>query len=580
MGAEALEGLKNNNTAPRTSIDDVNSMNFGLSPEEQAAFDEQMSQRPSTGLLPQNAYYPGYNSNPAVGSYSGSEIGSTTLFAPNSALVPIGMMDARDLAVQKAALQRAKEVDMFKQQFKSPSSKLVNINEDLTNRYYEHVKGGWAQAMKAAKNDPNKAMAMIKSNPDFWAKEKSFQDLAKFGDDIVATKSRLDDEMKTGKFVAPSSLKETERQLFSVLQDPTSPKFKEFGNLYRRYKLESEFSQNINNMAKEIFKQKSGTAYDVGTPEFQKIYETTEEKYTPESIQYMKDQADAIYGDSEIYPKSYRDKVIEDFASGVQKTKKLQLVKKDKPEGLDVLVPFAPSDEVKNYNIKKSMKGAESVERTISALDAIPISVGFFIKPISSLRDKIMIVVSTGKPFTSTGTEEMTPVEIINIPWASDGSGIVTNEDFSQGVLISGEKGEISGKESNMKYAPVDPKKVEVRSTLVFKVPIKKEASLLNPDAKGEVEYKTVYAPAKEFQGLLSKKDANGKLIGGYDLDALEEKAKQRTAEIQKDKEPAKAEPAKKEIKESDIAAKAAAAGYSVNEYKKMLQQRGITITK
>jgi len=525
MGAEALEGLKNNNTAPRTSIDDVNSMNFGLSPEEQAAFDEQMSQRPSTGLLPQNAYYPGYNSNPAVGSYSGSEIGSTTLFAPNSALVPIGMMDARDLAVQKAALQRAKEVDMFKQQFKSPSSKLVNINEDLTNRYYEHVKGGWAQAMKAAKNDPNKAMAMIKSNPDFWAKEKSFQDLAKFGDDIVATKSRLDDEMKTGKFVAPSSLKETERQLFSVLQDPTSPKFKEFGNLYRRYKLESEFSQNINNMAKEIFKQKSGTAYDVGTPEFQKIYETTEEKYTPESIQYMKDQADAIYGDSEIYPKSYRDKVIEDFASGVQKTKKLQLVKKDKPEGLDVLVPFAPSDEVKKYNIQvPSVVEGQQREGQISGYDAQPISRELFKKPIIAPQGRTLIS-QTGGVFQTTGTQELIPIEIVNLPKLKDQNVILTDDQVTEGVIGEG------GKRQPIKKA------IDVRPMVVFQIPKRDK-----DDPSVITGYETAYAPVEEYKGLLTKKDANGKLIGGYDLDALEEKAKQRTAEIQKDKEPAKQE--------------------------------------
>jgi hypothetical protein len=58
-----------------------------------------------TGSLSPETYYPNLNQGIQHGEVTGV-MGSAPVYAPPGALVPLGMMDARDAAVHKAALQK------------------------------------------------------------------------------------------------------------------------------------------------------------------------------------------------------------------------------------------------------------------------------------------------------------------------------------------------------------------------------------------------------------------------------------------------------------------------------------------
>lgn len=330
MALDLLQRLQNKNTQPSVNVEDVQSMNFDMSPEEQDMFDSQMAQRPSTGALPQNAYYPGYNSNVAVGGYSGSEIGSTTLFAPNSALVPIGMMDARDAAVQKAALQRAQEVDLFKKGLSAnaPTSKLTNINEDLTNKFYSFIGSSWKQALKSAGNDPNKAKYMIENNPSFSAKKKAFYDFAKYGDDLAKTKASIDELRKTGKFIESPRLKQIEEELFNI-KGIDDPNFEKFGNLYRTYKMEEEISADLNTLMNNVKMDKaSKMGVDPNSPDFIHAWESDEEKYGEDTKKFIKEELMRSREGSDIYTPKVINDMVDKAMSTVIQNEKQTLTKK------------------------------------------------------------------------------------------------------------------------------------------------------------------------------------------------------------------------------------------------------------
>jgi hypothetical protein len=292
-----------------------------------------MERNPATGPLSLTDYYPDVNNPVGVGSYSGSMIGSTTLFAPGGGLVPLGMMDARDKAIQDAAYSKAKEYDAFRKMYQAPTTKLVNIQPEISSEYNKMLQG---YTQEAKKKYGSQWAKKLETDQNFLAKNKAFQDIAKYGDDIVATRAELDELMKTGKFVMTENLKNTQTKLFSAL-DPNSPDFKKLGDYYRQYKADINFNQSLNDAVKQIVLNQTGKTWvDDNDPEYLAAYEETVRNMTPDQKKFIEDTLLQQYQGSDMYkPEFIKDNVAR-FTNFEQKKRDVSITKKNEPSGADV----------------------------------------------------------------------------------------------------------------------------------------------------------------------------------------------------------------------------------------------------
>lgn len=213
-GVNETPELTTSGKSPDLTVDSFNGYVPADLDANQLAMYQQAS-RPAMQALNPNDYYPDLNHQIGVGNYSGSEIGSTTLFAPGGGLVPIGMMDARDANIQRAALQKAKELDEFKKQFQAPTTKHVAVQGDLTKSYVEGNEKWWANAMKKSGGDATLAARILQNDQNFQAWNKSKQDLAKFHDGIVEHAAELQAAEKDPNFVLSPETRKSYTDLLS-----------------------------------------------------------------------------------------------------------------------------------------------------------------------------------------------------------------------------------------------------------------------------------------------------------------------------------------------------------------------------
>lgn len=315
--------------APTLNVEDVQSApSYGLSPAEQEAFNQfQSSKYPtSTGALDATDYYPGMNTPINVGNYSGSVIGSTTLFAPGGALVPLGMMDARDAAIQKAALQKAKDVEDFraKLQTNAPKTKLAGIREDLTNDYFKHLDNSWQKALAENGGDAQKAAYALQNNIEFQRKTKSFHDLGQRGDDVISKLADIQDRMAKGEVVSPELA-----HSMKMVQESMNPRSQNFKNLSENiFKMdaEQELGATMNKLAKELtMQQDAASGVDINNPDYIKTLETTKKYFRPEQKQYLEEALNNIYAGSGIYSPERLKKAVNDFTSATQRTENVSV---------------------------------------------------------------------------------------------------------------------------------------------------------------------------------------------------------------------------------------------------------------
>lgn len=218
-----------------TLTEDINNYTpQDFSPEQQAAFQQQY--QPTTGMLPNAAYYPNMNHNINVGNYSGSEIGSTTLFAPSGGLVPLGMLDARDAAIQSAALKKQKDIEDFQKQYQAPTTKHVAVQKNLTDAYQNGLQQWNKNALKKAGGNQALAAQMLKNDPNFQGWNKSMQDTANFHNAIVEHSAQLHNDEKDPNFVLSPETRKAQSELLSGVayqgQDPFAPQGKAIGSKF------------------------------------------------------------------------------------------------------------------------------------------------------------------------------------------------------------------------------------------------------------------------------------------------------------------------------------------------------------
>ena len=187
--------------------------------------------RPATGALSNETYYPGMNLPTRVGNYSGSMVGSIDLFAPTGNLVPIGMSDARDLAVKKAAMQKQLENEKFLKDHQRPITKDTQIQPQLTKQYNDYIATSLASAKKKyGKN----AIAFLNQDPDFQNGLNNLQDLAKHYDAVIDHEMELDKAEKDPNFVMSPELRQLRNERHDKIRamdnNPADPRALGLGN--------------------------------------------------------------------------------------------------------------------------------------------------------------------------------------------------------------------------------------------------------------------------------------------------------------------------------------------------------------
>ena len=560
----ALQSLipRQGEQTPQINTSNITAQQF-LSPNEIEAYNQFKEQQPQafTGALPLNQYYPDAGAPIQHGGYSGSWKGGSinaTIYAPGGGLIPLGMMDARDAAVQKAALQKAKEVDDFRKQFqKGPElSKLTNINKSLTDEYFKFHGNAWSSALKKAGGDPNKAKDMLQNNPDFLAKDKAFQVLAKDGNAVVDRLATLQHSLDTGNYLASPALKEAMDKVKNTM-NPDSPDFKYLSNAVMRLDADREFSDASNEALAKVVSSKTGKDYDLSNAESYKTFKKDLEFIDEGAKQAVKDNLKRIYANSSLYSPEYIDKNVNGMLGWKKTSEDLNVsAKPQKEDGYDA-----------------SNVVSQSAENVVSKGQTVNSYTEHYV-PTNSTDQKKELRFSISKDMTS-----------------ADGSPITENntgylKGFVQGVGVKPyykkEKRFLTDEEVKVMkdrgtYETTDD--LEMKPAVIFNVSSPK---LEVVDENGNTtstpgEQKTVYFDTDKLAGVFKNPKASG-----VDYNDMIKKTESHAQELntKRTATPKQASAPKKSIKESDISAKAKASGYSDSEYKALLQQKGIDIVK
>jgi hypothetical protein len=203
------------------------------------------------------------------------------------------------------------------------------------------------------------ANKLLDKDTNFQQWNKSMQDLAKYGDDIVQTKAMFDEEIKTGNFVPSPSFQASEKKLLSAM-NPSSPDFKKVGDYYRQYKLDRDFSDVYNDAVKNMVANQKGYAYyDDSNPELVSAYEGTIESLTPEQKQGIKERIKQVYHGSDYFTDDYINRNVDNYTNWTRKKSNVSVSQKRDGYGDTDYSDSVPETD-KAFNFTKTDPGGNS----------------------------------------------------------------------------------------------------------------------------------------------------------------------------------------------------------------------------
>jgi len=245
-------------------------------------------------------YAPGLNKGILAGNYSGSEVGSIQLFAPQGNVVPFAAYAARDRAVEKAAMDRMRDMMAYQKDIKPPSTKLVNVNPHLHDAYYNMIEGEQNRMKKQYGKNWVKASA---TDVEFQRNRQNYEDLAKYHDNFVTQYAQDDQDMKTGKFVPTPGYLDTRKKIeraTEFINDPNNENVKGLSENFLKFGLEREFSGIANDfMEKQVKQVLDSAGIDESNPDYYKMVSSKTSQFTDDQL---KNTAKAIK--TIIYPTS------------------------------------------------------------------------------------------------------------------------------------------------------------------------------------------------------------------------------------------------------------------------------------
>lgn len=214
---------------PQPTVNDMNSyVPQGISPEQREFYERQNQLSADTGALPESTYFPTANTPIAKGNYSGSEIGSTTLFAPSN-LVPFGLYDAREHALQQAAMAKVKrDQDALSWIGKPIQTKRTNVQPELAKTFMDWNERAIAAAQKEYGDNWSQ---MLKNDKNYQQGRQNFETIAKFNDDIVDVGAKLHELYNKKDYVVPPNVEKLVHDI-AVTSSYADPNTFEGRNLY------------------------------------------------------------------------------------------------------------------------------------------------------------------------------------------------------------------------------------------------------------------------------------------------------------------------------------------------------------
>jgi hypothetical protein len=276
-----LSGVLGNNTpAPEgdnrdISVDDIARFQLSDNPEYAALMEEQAAlEGAPEGPLAMSTYFPSAANNIVKGGYSGSEVGSISAYAP-STLVPIGMYDAREAALKKAAAKKAASIDQFQKLYgKAPQTKRFAVQAELNDTYYTGLQN-WIGNAKATYGS-NWATA-LGTDTKFLKWNEDMRTVARYEDGIVDFLGDLDKREADPMFITSPQAKLAKSQFMAGiggLSNPTgTPGGKSLAEQILFLKAETDLDYAVNTATKEYVDKAWGSAqyqgaqgpYDVWT---------------------------------------------------------------------------------------------------------------------------------------------------------------------------------------------------------------------------------------------------------------------------------------------------------------------------
>jgi hypothetical protein len=567
MGNETdlLANIKGTGEPNPVTVDDINNYNFGLSPDQEQLYNQSQEQfRPVSQPLAVNDYYPNQGDPIGVGQSSGRIIGSQTQYVPNGGLVPIGMWDARDAAIQKAAMAKAKDVADWKDRnmAKAPTSDLTSINEALSKNFFKYQGDVWNAAVKKAGGDQKKAKFILENDANYQAKTKAFYDQAKLGTTAFKHIQDIQDRESKGEIITEPLRKLT--QELNYTQDPDTEQFKKSAQIIQSMGPVTDMNDVFNTGINEMKMDQSSGSWIGDDGDYITENERKEQFYSPQAMKRQKEMMYRHYG---LGPNgepqtSYKDpyfnkESIDSFVEGAMSTRIV--------------------DTKKNASFKPNEgEGGEKYDYSST-------------QPLTDTEQNIVMPDGRNESvygelaYKTLGRDEK---QVVRIPISQ------TMRD-SQGRKVGGkalgqQSGYIQGTVSQIQAMPYDVKK----SRFLFKsevdalknednyygnknIRLKPRAvvNLDRPDKdKGDVSSQnTVYVDVDEFKGKFANKN-KGK--DGQDFNDKIEEVKSYSQEFNSKSEQNQAKSTKKTFTEQELRSKAAAAGYTYDEYYKLVKDK------
>lgn len=229
--------------------------------------------------------FPGADKGITAGTYSGSEVGSLTLFAPQGQLVPFAAYGARDRAIEKAAQQRLKDLENYQKSIKAPETKLQNVNSHLHDAYYDMIDSEQARLQKKyGKN----WVKMVGQDVEFQRNNQNYIDAAKYYDGFVKKYGDDDELIAKGEMVPTKEYGDTRNGIMAGLEfikDPSHPQTQKLSENFLKFDLERSFMSAADKvMSHQIKQTMEKNGIDPNDPDLYKVWSRKQENYTPEQL--------------------------------------------------------------------------------------------------------------------------------------------------------------------------------------------------------------------------------------------------------------------------------------------------------
>ena len=469
------------------------------------------------GAIPAQAfstYFPSMTNDIQKGSYSGRIIGNNPIYAP-SALMPFGLIDARQNALKaaanKKALDNAAKAKKFQELTAPPTTEHKAVQQDLQNNFYTWL----ADAQKKAKDKyPGKDMySALMDDPQFSKELNFYKNLGEYETQLVKQTAEIQEGIKTGKYAETPFIRKRINEIYTgqhgMLSEALNPEG--YQKALQQFNLAPVFDllETSKAAAKDIqYDVFEGMANITPQEQYDMLTSTKTESVAKKRLDDIVEQTwkSRYEGKEDLlnFTKAdLRDAILSNFA--VKTTTTTQTASTSAGGGgLNFKFdPNAVEQETKVINAT----GTNANGNVNIKLD-IPTEDGY------TMPKKITAKLSTGAKWFDVGDSQGG-----NVP-LSKTSG-VKDVDLSEIRNFPMKNGKILDKKA-LATAIANKEAVEYKTFAV--------GSFMGDESTSDgYKQKTVIIPIDEVKGAVEQRDPQGKLIKGVDTKYYEEKAKSRS---------------------------------------------------